>query len=480
MKLNDRFLWGGSTAANQLEGGYNIDNKGMSVADIFEFYEKKDRKKAKKELSLEEIGELLKKENGNFPKRRGCDFYNHYKEDIALLAEMGFKAFRMSFSWSRIYPRGDEKEPNKKGLDFYDNVVNELLKYGIEPVVTLSHFETPLVIATEYGGWCNKEVIKFFQIYCHTVFEHFKGRVKYWMSFNEINATLEIPLKGAAIPYSSDDLYETRKHQALYNQFLASALVTKELKEIDKSAKMGCMIASFTTYPDTCNPLDIFKAMKANQEYYLYTDVQANGEYPTWYIKELERKKIQLNMPKEELSIIKNNTVDYISFSYYMSLVVSHDTSKQICEGNLKGGIDNPYLPKSDWGWSIDPLGLRITLNEFYYRYKLPLMISENGFGAYDEIKDGTVHDEYRIEYLKRHIEELINAINDDGVDCFAYLSWSPIDMISAGTSEMSKRYGYIYVDYDDYGNGTGKRIKKDSFKWYKKVIASNGEDLRI
>lgn len=476
-RLDDNFLWGGATAANQLEGGFDLDGRGMSIADVFEFYEKEDRKKMKKELSVDEIEELLHKE-GNFPKRRGCDFYHNYKNDIALLAEMGFKAFRMSFSWSRIYPNGDEECPNKKGLEFYDKVINELLKYNIEPVITLSHFETPIIISTKYGGWSNKYVIHFFERYCHTMFEYFKGRIKYWMTFNEINAAFELPFKGSAIPYNDDSLYETRIHQGVYNQFLASALVTKDLKEIDPEAKMGCMIASFTTYPETCDPRDIFKALKANQRYYLFSDVQCKGEYPAWYLQELKRKNICLDMHEAEKDIIKKHTVDYISFSYYLSLVTSHDTSKDLGEGNLIGGVENPFLPKSDWGWAIDPLGLRITLNEFYYRYKLPLMISENGFGAYDVLKDGTVHDNYRIDYLRCHIKELINSVIEDGVDCFSYLSWSPIDMISAGTSEMSKRYGYIYVDYDDYGNGSGKRIKKDSFYWYKKVISSNGESL--
>ncbi len=478
-ELDKDFLWGGASAANQMEGGYDLDGRGMSIADVFMFYEKKERHLAKKELTIEEIKKLRENKSNNFPKRRGNDFYHHYQEDIALLAKMGIKAFRMSFSWSRIFPRGDEKEPNKAGLKFYDNIINELLKYKIEPIITLSHFETPLVIATEYGGWCNKEVIKFFQTYCYTVFTHFKGRIKYWMSFNEINAALEIPFKGSAIPFSQDRLYETQVHQGLYNQFLASALVTRELKRIDKTAKMGCMIASFTTYPASCDPDDILKAMRANQEYYLYADVQANGNYPNWYLKNLEKRDIHLNFSKEELDIIKNNTVDYISFSYYLSLVASHDPARKVGEGNLKGGVENPYLEKSDWGWAIDPIGLRITMNEIYYRYNLPILISENGFGANDILTvDNQIHDEYRIKYLQKHINELKKAIELDGVICLGYLSWSPIDMISAGTSEMNKRYGYIYVDYDDYGNGSGKRYLKDSFYWYQKAIASNGKVL--
>lgn len=478
-KISKDFLWGGATAANQLEGGYDLDDRGMSIADVFQFYEKSERKKAKKELTLDEINSIRNLKDGNFPKRRGNDFYHRYEEDISLLAEMGFKALRLSFSWSRIYPRGDEKSPNKKGLEFYDKVIEACLKNNIQPIVTLSHFETPLIIATKYGGWKNRKVIEFFKRYCNTVFLHFKGRIKYWMTFNEINAALEIPFKGSALPYATDEEYELNKHQGLYNQFLASALVTKDLKEIDPDAKMGCMIASFTTYPETCHPQDVFKAMRANQEYYLFSDVHVKGEYPSWYLNELKIKEIQLDIKTEELEIMKQYTVDYISFSYYMSLVVSHDESKISGEGNLKGGIDNPYIKRSDWGWAIDPIGLRVTMNEFYYRYNLPIMISENGFGAYDVLEnDNTVHDSYRIAYLKAHIEEMKKAIMCDGVDCIGYMSWSPIDMISAGTSEMSKRYGYIYVDADDYGNGSYNRFKKDSFYWYKKVIESNAEEL--
>lgn len=470
--MNSKFLWGGATAANQLEGGYDSDGRGLSLSDVFRFYQKEDRKLMKKELTLKEVLELSKDTTGNFPKRRGIDFYNHYKEDIELLSKMGINAFRLSFSWSRIFPRGDESEPNEKGLQFYESVIDELLRHHIEPVVTLSHFETPLVIATEYGGWANKKVIDFYFRYCDTVFQRFKGKIKYWMSFNEINAALEIPFKGSALTYSEDDAYETRKHQALYHQFLASAMVTKQLHCIDSSAQMGCMIASFTTYPETCHPKDIYQALLENRDYYFYMDVQVNGQYPDWYWKQLKKKKITLEIEPHELQILHDNTVDYISFSYYMSLTATHKLDKSIGEGNLKGSIDNPYLKKTDWGWAIDPLGLRITMNEIYYRYHKPIMISENGFGAFDKLEsDGCIHDSYRIAYLSEHIEAMLDAINEDGVDCIGYLSWSPIDMISAGTSEMSKRYGFIYVDYDDTGQGSGKRYKKDSYYWYQQFL---------
>lgn len=475
--MKSTFLWGGASAANQLEGAYDVDGRGLSTADIFPFYEQKDRKQAKKEYTLDEVLQYAKDKEGNFPKRRGIDFYHHFKEDIAYLAEMGFQAFRLSFSWSRIFPNGDEEEPNMAGLAFYDQVIDELLKYHIEPIVTLSHFETPLTLAITYGGWANKKLVTFFTRYCQCVFDHFKGRIKYWMTFNEINAALEIPLKGSALLWEEGKEYEKKKHQALYNQFLASALATKALRECNPNAEMGCMVASFTTYPETCHPKDVYQAMLENRAYYLFLDVQANGSYPNWYWKQLRKQNICIDMDEQELSIMKEYTVDYISFSYYMSLTCTHEKNREVGEGNLKGSIDNPYLAKTDWGWSIDPLGLRITMNEIYDRYHKPILISENGFGAYDQLEaDGTIHDPYRIAYLSEHIEELLNAIEEDGVDCFGYLSWSPIDMISAGTSEMSKRYGFVYVDYDDYGIGSGKRYKKDSFAWYKTLIQSNGK----
>lgn len=477
--MKQQFLWGGATAANQLEGAYDQDGRGMSIADVFRYYERDQRKAAKKELTLEEITLLASDTAGNFPKRRGIDFYHHYQEDIALLAELGIKALRISFSWSRIFPRGDEQEPNEAGLLFYERVIHELLDHQIEPIVTLSHFETPLALAVDYGGWANYQLVEFYLRYCDAVFRRFQGNVRYWMSFNEINAALEIPFKGSALVYSEDKDYETRKHQALYHQLLASAKATHCLHAIDPQAKMGCMIASFTTYPETCHPKDVLKALQENRAYYLYLDVQADGTYPAWYWKQLEQQGIQVHTTEEELDILRRNPVDYISFSYYMSLTATHEEGRAGGEGNLKGGVDNPYLEQSDWGWAIDPLGLRITMNEIYYRYHKPILISENGFGAYDQLEEnGCIHDSYRIAYLASHLQEVQQAIELDGVDCFGYLSWSPIDMISAGTSEMSKRYGFVYVDLDDEGNGSGNRYKKDSFYWYQQFIEAQDSFL--
>lgn len=476
--MEKEFLWGAASSANQMEGAYNVDGKGLSIADLALFYEYKDRLKLKKELSLDDI-EKLKDTDGNFPKRRGNDFYHRWEEDLELLHQLGIKAYRFSIAWSRIFPNGDDVNANEAGLSFYENIINRCIEYKIEPIITLSHFETPLVISEKYGGWNNRSVIKLFLRYACVVFQRFKGKVKYWIAFNEINAALEIPYKGSAIPFANNAHYAQAVHDGLHNQVLASALVAKKLHEIDSNAKIGCMIASFLTYPLTCAPPDVWKALNENRSYYLYADMLVKGFLPAWYRMDLARQGIEITLSEQDLTIIKNNTVDYISFSYYMSLTASSSQNQNKGNGNLKGGVINPFLEKTDWGWSIDPTGLRIALNDMYDRYNLPIMISENGFGSIDVLEhDGTVIDNDRIKYLKEHVKALKAAVEEDGVNCFCYLVWSPIDMVSSGTSEMRKRYGFIYVDADDYGNGTYDRFKKKSFYWYRKVIDSNGEDL--
>ncbi|WP_437272349.1 glycoside hydrolase family 1 protein [Staphylococcus succinus] len=477
--FKEDFLWGGATAANQIEGAYNKDGKGLSSADFVEFIPKPQRTgDHNMDMTYEHVQKVLSDDyDGRFPKRDGIDFYHTYKEDIKLFAELGFKAFRMSIHWSRIFPNGYDLEPNEAGLAFYDDVFDTLLSYNIEPVVTLSHYETPFGLTEKYNGWVNREVISHFVRYAETVFNRYKDKVKYWITFNEINIINISPYTGGGIISDKEDNPITASYQALHHQFVASALATKSLKQIIPHGQMGCMLARMKHYPYTCNPEDVLKAQQEDQANLLYTDVQAKGEYPNYYHKFLADNNIDLEITDADLAIIQQYPVDYISFSYYMSLLSSVTPEGEITGGNLMNSLKNPYLSASDWGWQIDPIGLRIVLNELWDRYQKPLFIVENGLGAKDVFEDGKIHDDYRIEYLQHHISEAKKAV-EDGVDLIGYLAWGPIDLISMSTSEMSKRYGFIYVDQDDYGNGSKKRFKKDSFNWYKKVIETNGNAL--
>ncbi|STY44984.1 Aryl-phospho-beta-D-glucosidase BglH [Listeria grayi] len=479
-KFPEGFLWGGATAANQVEGAYDLDGKGLSTADMVRYIPKAERTKDHAlDVTREEIEAILSgKEEGRFPKRDGIDFYHHYKEDIALFAEMGFKVFRLSINWARIFPNGDDAEPNEAGLRFYDDVFDECLKYGIEPLVTLSHYETPLQLTLKYNGWADRRVIGFFMNYAETVFKRYRSKVKYWLTFNEINVITLSPYTGGGVLVESAENKLQLCYQAAHHQLVASSLATKLAHEIIPGSQVGCMLARMATYPATNNPDDILKAQKLNQMNLFFTDVHAKGEYPFFMKRYFEEKDIHIQKEVGDDEILKAHTVDFISFSYYMSLSTSSSPEAQTSSGNLMGGVKNPYLETSDWGWQIDPKGLRYTLNDFYTRYELPLFIVENGLGAYDEVEaDGSIHDEYRIDYLRKHIEQMQEAIAD-GVELLGYTSWGPIDLVSASTSEMSKRYGFIYVDQDDDGNGTLARSRKDSFFWYKQVIESNGETL--
>lgn len=479
-KFPEGFLWGGATAANQIEGAYDLDGKGLSTADMVRYIPKAERTKDHAlDVTREEIEAILSgKEEGRFPKRDGIDFYHHYKEDIALFAEMGFKVFRLSINWARIFPNGDDAEPNEAGLRFYDDVFDECLKYGIEPLVTLSHYETPLQLTLKYNGWADRRVIGFFMNYAETVFKRYRSKVKYWLTFNEINVITLSPYTGGGVLVESAENKLQLCYQAAHHQLVASSLATKLAHEIIPGSQVGCMLARMATYPATNNPDDILKAQKLNQMNLFFTDVHAKGEYPFFMKRYFEEKDIHIQKEVGDDEILKAHTVDFISFSYYMSLSTTSSPEAQTSSGNLMGGVKNPYLETSDWGWQIDPKGLRYTLNDFYTRYELPLFIVENGLGAYDEVEaDGSIHDEYRIDYLRKHIEQMQEAITD-GVELLGYTSWGPIDLVSASTSEMSKRYGFIYVDQDDDGNGTLARSRKDSFFWYKQVIESNGETL--
>ncbi|MXQ48080.1 6-phospho-beta-glucosidase [Streptococcus pneumoniae] len=470
----DGFLWGGATAANQVEGAHDVDGRGLANVDVVPIGEDRFPIIAgqKKMFDFEE---------GYFyPAKGSIDFYHNYKEDIALFAEMGFKTYRMSIGWTRIFPKGDELEPNEAGLQFYENVFKELRKYDIEPLVTITHFDFPMHLIEAYGGWRNRKVIEFYERLCRVIFNRYKGLVKYWLTFNEINMILHAPFMGAGLYFEEGENQEQVKYQAAHHELVASAIATKIAHEVDPENKVGCMLAAGQYYPNTAHPRDYWAAMQEDRENYFFIDVQARGEYPNYAKKKFERLGLNIEMTDEDLALLKEHTVDFVSFSYYSSRVASGDPEvNEKTAGNIFASIKNPYLEASEWGWQIDPLGLRITLNTIWDRYQKPMFIVENGLGAVDTPdENGYVEDDYRIDYLRSHIETMNQAINEDGVELLGYTTWGPIDLVSAGTGEMKKRYGFIYVDRDNQGNGTLKRSKKKSFDWYKKVIASNGTDI--
>lgn len=474
MGFPENFLWGGATAANQCEGGFDQGGRGLANVDVIPTG--KDRRAV-----ITGKREMLAFEEGDFyPAKEAIDMYHHFKEDIALFAEMGFKTYRLSIAWSRIFPKGDEETPNEEGLRFYEELFLECRKYQIEPLVTITHFDCPIHLIKEYGGWRNRKMIAFYENLCRAIFTRYKGLVKYWLTFNEINMILHAPFLGAGLTFAEGENEEQIKYQAAHHELVASALATKIAHEIDPENKVGCMLAAASYYPYSCNPKDVWESKKSDRGNYFFIDVQSRGEYPNYGLKMLAEKGITLERTAEDTALLKAHTVDFISFSYYASRVAaSEDSGVEKTEGNLFPTIKNPYLEASEWGWQIDPLGLRITMNDLYDRYQKPLFIVENGLGAVDTPnEDGKINDVYRIDYLRAHIAAMKEAIDQDGVELLGYTSWGCIDLVSAGTGEMKKRYGYIYVDRDNEGNGTLARSKKQSFYWYKKVIASNGEDL--
>lgn len=471
------FLWGGATAANQFEGAWDVDGKGIAVPDLCTNGTHTTPKRVTRTI---EEGTL-------YPSHEAIDFYHHYKEDIALFAEMGFKTFRLSIAWTRIFPTGMEKEPNEKGLEFYDNVFDECKKYGIEPLVTISHYEMPYALAMECKGWSGRDCVDYYMNYCEAIFERYKDKVKYWLTFNEINVgtvSLGNVLSLGIINEGTEDFMNQvddpqLRFQGLHHQFIASAKAVKLAHEKYPQFLIGNMIAYNSTYPYSCNPDDVLLAMKTEQMFdWFCSDVQVRGEYPYFADRFFEENGIQIKMEPGDKEILKEGTVDFYTFSYYMSSTASSDPELNKTGGNLLGGVKNPYLEASDWGWQIDPKGLRYTLNQIYARYQIPLMVVENGLGAFDKIEeDGSIQDEYRIDYLRKHIEQMEEAVAD-GVNLWGYTPWGCIDLVSASTGEMAKRYGFIYVEKYDDGTGTLARRKKKSFDWYKKVIASNGKDL--
>ena len=473
-RFPDNFLWGGALAANQCEGGYKEGGRGLTTVDLCPAGENR------RKVMLGKIDELRPIEGEFYPSHESIDFYHRFKDDIALFAEMGFKCLRISIAWSRIFPNGDETEPNEEGLKFYDEMFDEMIKYGIEPVVTICHFDTPIGIIEKFGGWKNRIFVDFYLNYCKAIFERYKNKVKYWMTFNEINMILHLPFMGAGVRFEEGDNELQIKYQSAHHELIASALATKMAHEIIPGSMVGCMLAAGATYAYSCNPNDVQEAMDKERENLFFIDVQSRGEYPGYAKRFLIENGIELEIGENDEEILKNNTVDYIGFSYYSSRCAS--TDPEIVNGKTSGNafktVRNPYLKVSEWGWQIDPLGLRITANQLFDRYQKPLFIVENGLGAVDRIEDdGSINDDYRIDYLREHVKAMKETIAD-GVNLIGYTPWGCIDLVSAGTGEMKKRYGFIYVDKDNEGNGTLERRKKKSFDWYKKVIASNGEEV--
>lgn len=462
------FLWGGAVAANQLEGAYLEDGKGLCLADINEFQgDLPPEKRSNKEMSAARIEELLAKPDGNFPKRRGIDFYHTYKEDLALLAGMGLNSFRTSINWSRIFPNGDDAEPNEAGLKFYDDLFDEMHRLGLEPLVTLCHYEMPLNIAMKYNGWYNRKTIDMFTKYCCTVLERYKNKVTYWIIVNQINMINLESFNHLGIPSDRVENLEEAKYQGLHNELVACARVTRLGRKINPDFRFGVMVCYRNAFPETGSSQDMMLALKNEQMYNYTTDVAVRGYIPRYIYRFYDENNMKIEITPQDEEELKT-TVDFVSFSYYYSRMV-----------NSEGMFPNKYMKERNaWGWGVDPVGLRVALNEYYDRYQKPIIIAENGIGMNETPDaDGVVHDNYRIAYYRAHIEQIKEALRD-GVEVIGYYPWGPIDIVSCSSSEMEKRYGFIYVDYDNYHNGSGKRSLKDSYHWYKKVIASGGNDL--
>lgn len=474
MVLSKDFLWGGATAANQAEGGVLEGGRGLSNVDLLPIGP--DRKR----VAAGELEMLEWQEGYYYPAKVAIDMYHRYMEDIQLFAEMGFKVYRMSLLWSHIFPNGDDKEPNEEGLLFYETIFKELRKHNIEPLATIAHFDVPVHLIKEYGGWKNRQLVDFYVHYAKTVLTRYKGLVNYWLTINEINILLYQPFVGGGIVFKEGDNQQEIKYQAAHHQLVASALATKIAHEVDSENMVGCMLAGGSHYPYTCRPEDYQEAINRDREGYFFIDVQARGKYPNYALKKFAREKLTILMEDGDQKILAATPVDFVTFSYYCSRTVSaHPEDYAQATGNLFPSIKNEHLPSTEWGWQIDPLGLRNSLNQMYDRYQKPLFIVENGLGAMDvPDENGYVADDYRIDYLKKHIQAFKDAVEIDGVELLGYTTWGCIDLVAASTGQMSKRYGFVYVDRDDEGNGTLTRTKKKSFKWYQKVIASNGEEL--
>lgn len=470
------FLWGGAVAACQIEGAYDVDGRGLSTSDIHLYDKNINRANIEKEGggTLSSIRETILDKDGYYPKRHGIDFYHTYKDDLKLLKELGLKSFRTSISWSRIFPNGDEKLPNQAGIKFYHDLIDEIIANDMEPIITMSHYDIPLHLVTEYGGFANKKVIDFFVNYSEVLLSEYGSKVSYWIVFNQVNLVPVVQFGSLGIYDDQSENMEELMYQAVHNQFIAAAK-TKELGvTLAPKAQIGTMLADATSYPASCRPEDVILTMKRNRMQYFFSDVQLRGYYPEYALKYFEDNNIEIEFSDGDLVLLENNCMDFLAISYYSSRII--DSSKNDMDPNSYE--QNPYLEPTPWEWRADYLGFYNCLSQYWDRYQVPLLIGENGLGAIDVVENGEIHDDYRIEYLSNHINVLRDCI-EEGVKIIAYCSWAPIDIVSSSSAEMSKRYGYIYVDYDDFGNGTGQRMKKDSFYWYQNVIAINGESIQ-
>ncbi|GGG80907.1 6-phospho-beta-glucosidase [Corynebacterium pelargi] len=470
------FLWGGATAANQIEGAFLDDGRGLANVDLCPSGD------ARMDVIRGRNTPLALQDNWFYPSHEAISFYKQAEADIELLAGMGFRCFRFSIAWTRIFPTGTDSTPSQEGLAFYDRIVDRCLEYGMTPLVTISHFDCPVALIKEIGGWGSRSMIEHYTRLCSALFQHFKGRVRHWLTFNEINMILHAPFLGAGVIIEDESLATSTIYQAAHHQLVASALATKLAHEVDEENQVGCMFAAGSAYPYSCRPTDVWAAREVDRDSYFFVDIQARGAYPQWAINKLSAENALPEFAPGDVELLAKYTVDFISFSYYNSRTVAGpDSDAVVAKGNLMKTAKNPYLEYSQWGWPIDPLGFRITLCDVYERYQMPVFVVENGLGMRDELaEDGEIHDHERIKYLADHIGAMRDAITIDGVEVMGYTSWAPIDCVSAGSGQMSKRYGYIYVDLDDALEGSGARKPKDSYYWYKKVIASQGSDLSI
>ncbi|SHL26238.1 6-phospho-beta-glucosidase [Anaerocolumna jejuensis DSM 15929] len=483
-KFPESFLWGGAIAASQADGAWQEGGKGVDTQDLRYFDTKWDKTRRTENRNINMTSEiftkaLAEKEDEHYPFRFGIDFYHTYKEDLALMEEMNMKIFRTSINWARIFPNGDDAEPNEEGLRFYKDLFMECHNRGMKVFATILHYNIPVHLVNEYGGWKNRKTIEFYVNYVETIAKGFGNLVDYWLPFNEINCSRFNPYNGCCIIKDQEKDYISTIFQCAHHQFVANALAIRKIHELLPGSKVGGMIARFTTYPLTCKPEDVMETiLEENYKNYFYTDIMARGKYPSYTDRMFDSLKVAIQKVEGDDELLKANTVDFLAFSYYMSMTTTTDVQQEKASGNLVSGNKNPYLEASEWGWQIDPIGLRISLNQMYDRYQLPLFIAENGIGARDVLEeDGSIHDDYRIAYMREHVKQMKEAVSD-GVDLLGYTAWGIVDIISCGTIEMSKRYGVIYVDQDETGHGSKKRYKKDSFSWYKKCIDSNGEDL--